>query len=86
MRAFLGVALSIAAMVTASFATGASAADRLETIKARGKILVGTGSTNPPWHFKDERPNYYLEKDGRKLSRRYYNEDLWPAPPPEESE
>ena len=57
MRAFLGVALSIAAMVTASFATGASAADRLETIKARGKILVGTGSTNPPWHFKDDQGN-----------------------------
>jgi polar amino acid transport system substrate-binding protein len=57
MRAFLGVALSIAAMVAASFATGASAADRLETIKARGKILVGTGSTNPPWHFKDDQGN-----------------------------
>lgn len=33
------------------------------------------------WHFKDERPNYYLEKDGKKLSRRYFNEDLSPAPP-----
>ena len=35
-------------------ATGASAQDRLQTILARGKILVGTGSTNPPWHFKDD--------------------------------
>ena len=54
MRAFLGAVLSVTAMVAASLATGAVAADRLETIKARGKILVGTGSTNPPWHFKDE--------------------------------
>ena len=32
------------------------------------------------WHFKDERPNYYLEQGGRKLSKRYFNEDLSPAP------
>jgi polar amino acid transport system substrate-binding protein len=57
MRAYLGVALSITALVAASLATAASAADRLETIKARGKILVGTGSTNPPWHFKDDQGN-----------------------------
>ena len=42
------------AVATAAFATGASAEDRLATILARGKILVGTGSTNPPWHFKDD--------------------------------
>ena len=57
MRAFLGAVLSVTAMVAASLATGAVAADRLETIKARGKILVGTGSTNPPWHFKDDQGN-----------------------------
>ena len=57
MRAFLGAALSITALVAALLATGAAAADRLETIKARGKILVGTGSTNPPWHFKDDQGN-----------------------------
>ena len=34
------------------------------------------------WHFKDKRPNYYLEKDGRKLSKRYYDEDLSPASTP----
>src|SRR3954451_15222736 len=57
MRAFLGAVLSVTAMVAASLATGAVAADRLETIKARGKVLVGTGSTNPPWHFKDDQGN-----------------------------
>ena len=24
---------------------------------ARGKLIVGTGSTNPPWHFRDEAGN-----------------------------
>src|ERR1044072_9776074 len=35
----------------------ASAQNRLQTILDRGKILVGTGSTNPPWHFKDDQGN-----------------------------
>ncbi len=26
---------------------------RLQMIKERGKLIVGTGSTNPPWHFED---------------------------------
>ncbi|RKK04034.1 ABC transporter substrate-binding protein [Pseudoroseomonas wenyumeiae] len=26
---------------------------RLQMIKERGRLLVGTGSTNPPWHFED---------------------------------
>lgn len=32
----------------------ASAQGKLEEVLARGKLLVGTGSTNPPWHFVDE--------------------------------
>jgi len=28
------------------------------------------------WHFKDEEPNYYLEQEGRKLSKRYLTSDL----------
>ena len=27
---------------------------KLEEVLARGHLLVGTGSTNPPWHFVDE--------------------------------
>src|SRR5262245_38968095 len=49
MKTRLAVAMSIVAAV-AMVAGAASAQDRLETIKARGKLLVGTGSTNPPWH------------------------------------
>ena len=27
---------------------------RLQTVLDRGHVIVGTGSTNPPWHFEDE--------------------------------
>src|SRR5258708_40326337 len=27
----------------------------LRTVLARGKLIVGTGSTNPPWHFEDDK-------------------------------
>ncbi len=30
---------------------------KLEEVLKRGKLLVGTGSTNPPWHFEDEAGN-----------------------------
>lgn len=26
---------------------------RLQLVKERGRLIVGTGSTNPPWHFED---------------------------------
>ena len=32
-------------------------ADKLSDVLARGKLVVGTGSTNPPWHFRDEGGN-----------------------------
>ncbi|HEU5430537.1 MAG TPA: transporter substrate-binding domain-containing protein, partial [Thermomicrobiales bacterium] len=33
----------------------AQAADsRLKTVLDRGKLVVGTGSTNPPWHYEDQ--------------------------------
>lgn len=40
-----------AAAVVALAATGAEAG-KLEDVLARGKLIVGTGSTNAPWHFK----------------------------------
>ena len=30
-----------------------SGASRLQTVLDRGHVIVGTGSTNPPWHFED---------------------------------
>ena len=39
-------------------ATAAAHADgKLQDILKRGKLIVGTGSTNPPWHFKDASGN-----------------------------
>ncbi len=35
-------------------ASVAAAQGKLEEVLARGHLLVGTGSTNPPWHFVDE--------------------------------
>lgn len=41
-------------LAAASSVTGlAQAADsKLDSVLARGKLIVGTGSTNAPWHFQ----------------------------------
>jgi hypothetical protein len=31
------------------------------------------------WHYKDSRYNYYLEENGKKISKRYFEEDLDPV-------
>jgi polar amino acid transport system substrate-binding protein len=46
-----------AALVAAAHCIGpspAAAQGKLDEILARGTLIVGTGSTNPPWHFVDE--------------------------------
>ncbi len=47
---------SVAAVggVAAIAAAGIATASRLKTVQDRGKIIVGTGATNPPWHFEDD--------------------------------
>ena len=50
--------VGLAALLTVS--TGAAMAQeqsKLEEVLARGHLIVGTGSTNAPWHFKDESGN-----------------------------
>ena len=37
------------------FGNAAMAQGKLEQILARGKLIVGTGVGNPPWHFRDEK-------------------------------
>jgi polar amino acid transport system substrate-binding protein len=54
MKVRFGVMVAGAAVAAAAAASGAAAEDRLQTILDRGQIIVGTGSTNPPWHFKDD--------------------------------
>ncbi len=38
-------------------AAQASSGSLLRTVLDRGKLIVGTGSTNPPWHFEDDKGN-----------------------------
>ncbi len=50
--------LSAGMCAAAIVAFGAPAqADRLADVLARGKLIIGTGSTNPQWHFRDEAGN-----------------------------
>lgn len=51
--------LTAAAALTAIAAPAAMAQEKslLDDVLARGKLIVGTGSTNAPWHFKDEQGN-----------------------------
>ena len=53
MKLTLGVMAAFATVAVAGTAA-AQETNRLQTILDRGHIIVGTGSTNPPWHFKDE--------------------------------
>lgn len=53
-----GAALSGAAVAAAGLAPRATLAQdasqsRLAQVLERGKLVVGTGSTNPPWHYED---------------------------------
>ena len=51
--------LTAAAALTTIAAPVAMAQEKslLDEVLARGKLIVGTGSTNAPWHFKDEQGN-----------------------------
>jgi polar amino acid transport system substrate-binding protein len=44
--------LGLSAALAVAFAATAANAGKLEDVLARGKLIVGTGSTNAPWHFK----------------------------------
>lgn len=37
--------------------SAALAQDKLQEVLDRGHLIVGTGSTNAPWHFKDDKNN-----------------------------
>jgi polar amino acid transport system substrate-binding protein len=53
-----GAALSGAAVVASGLSPRAALAQdagpsRLQQVLDRGKLVVGTGATNPPWHYED---------------------------------
>jgi polar amino acid transport system substrate-binding protein len=51
-------AVGLASLVAASAGPAmAQEQGKLEEVLARGHLIVGTGSTNAPWHFKDESGN-----------------------------
>ena len=48
--------LATASILGASLGAGSALAqDKLQQVLSRGKLLVGTGTGNPPWHFRDEK-------------------------------
>ena len=48
---------ALAALMTGVAMAGAHAQDKLQEVLDRGKLIVGTGSTNAPWHFQDAEGN-----------------------------
>lgn len=53
MKKYLMTALMASAAIIVLNAN--ASANKLEEVQKRGKIIVGTGSTNAPWHFIDEK-------------------------------
>lgn len=45
-------ALATAMLLSAASTLAFSADSKLDEVLARGHLIMGTGSTNPPWHFK----------------------------------
>ena len=43
-----------AALIMSSYIAAAHAEGKLQEVLSRGKLIVGTGSTNPPWGFQDK--------------------------------
>lgn len=55
----LGLGAGVAVVTTAGCSTSGTgaggASSKLSEVLKRGTVIVGTGSTNPPWHFEDEK-------------------------------
>jgi polar amino acid transport system substrate-binding protein len=49
-----GALLAAAALEAPRAAAQATSTSLLRTVLDRGHLIVGTGSTNPPWHFEDD--------------------------------
>ena len=63
-RSVLGLGAAASAVLAAGAvldpqkaAAQAASESVLRTALDRGKLIVGTGSTNPPWHFEDDKGN-----------------------------
>src|SRR3954454_19531693 len=49
-----GLGLGLAAGRGRAFAADSIDDSLLKRVLDRGKVIVGTGATNPPWHFEDD--------------------------------
>lgn len=56
-KTLAGLTMFAAIVATGSLSANAQEVSKLDEILARGHLIVGTGSTNAPWHFKDESGN-----------------------------
>ena len=52
-KTFLTITTALGLAAFALAPVSASAQSKLDEVLSRGKLLLGTGSTNAPWHFKD---------------------------------
>lgn len=62
--------------VGVSRATAQATGGKLQEVLSRGKVIVGTGSTNPPWHFEDAKGaliGFDIEM-GRILAKGLFND------------
>jgi polar amino acid transport system substrate-binding protein len=51
------IATSLIMVAGLALLAGTAEADKLQDVLGRGKLVVGTGTGNPPWHFRDEAGN-----------------------------
>ncbi|MDH4986142.1 transporter substrate-binding domain-containing protein [Aminobacter anthyllidis] len=52
MKAYLSAAVAALALMSVMPASAQEKQSRLDEVLARGHLVLGTGSTNAPWHFK----------------------------------
>ena len=52
MKATLMAAVAALALMQVAPASAQQAQSKLDEVLARGHLVLGTGSTNAPWHFK----------------------------------
>src|SRR5688572_11821931 len=50
----LSTLFALVSLTAVAGVSPAAAQGKLEEVLSRGTLIVGTGSTNPPWHFVDE--------------------------------
>jgi hypothetical protein len=51
--------------------------DRVRVVSSARHLTPHTGPIRQVvWHFKHARYNYYIEENGKKVSTRYYADDL----------